>query len=122
MSRASQVLIKKHLFERMEEIEIRVEHQICQIAYCCSWLRAARGENLLKSLRKIFLQGKPFTEDNVFHMKRELGDIIWYWATACMALDLDPYEVINENKSKLEARYGKGFKVEKSEHRKDGDL
>ena len=55
-------------------------------------------------------------------MKRELGDIIWYWATACMALDLDPYEVINENKLKLEARYGKGFKVEKSEHRKDGDL
>jgi hypothetical protein len=39
-----------------------------------------------------------------------------------MALDLDPYEVINENKSKLEARYGKGFKVEKSEYRKDGDL
>jgi hypothetical protein len=35
---------------------------------------------------------------------------------------LDPYEVINENKSKLEARYGKGFKVEKSEYRKDGDL
>ena len=39
-----------------------------------------------------------------------------------MALELDPYEVINENKLKLEARYGKGFKVEKSEHRKDGDL
>ena len=77
---------------------------------------------MLKLLKRFFLQGKPFTEDNIFHMKRELGDIIWYWATACMALGLDPYEVINENKLKLEARYGKGFKVEKSEHRKDGDL
>ena len=84
-------------------------------------LGSESGE-FVEIVKKIFLQGKPFTEDNVFHMKRELGDIIWYWATACLALDLDPYEVINENKSKLEARYGKGFKVEKSEHRKDGDL
>ena len=82
----------------------------------------SEGGEFVEIVKKIFLQGKPFTEDNVFHMKRELGDIIWYWATACMALDLDPYEVINENKSKLEARYGKGFRVEKSEHRKDGDL
>ena len=84
-------------------------------------LTAESGE-FTEVVKKILLQGKPYNEDNVFHMKRELGDIIWYWATACMALDLDPYEVINENKSKLEARYGKGFKVEKSEHRKDGDL
>ena len=76
----------------------------------------------LEIVKKMFLQGKPATEENIFHMKRELGDIIWYWATACMALNLDPYEVISENKSKLEARYGKGFKVEKSEHRKKGDL
>jgi NTP pyrophosphatase (non-canonical NTP hydrolase) len=55
-------------------------------------------------------------------MKRELGDIMWYWATACMALKLDPYEVIKENQDKLEARYGEKFQVDRSEHRKDGDL
>jgi len=55
-------------------------------------------------------------------MKRELGDIMWYWVTACMALKLDPYEVIKENQDKLEARYGEKFKVDRSEHRKDGDL
>ena len=55
-------------------------------------------------------------------MKRELGDIMWYWATACMALKLDPYEVIKENQDKLEARYGEKFEVDLSEHRKDGDL
>ena len=55
-------------------------------------------------------------------MKRELGDIIWYWVTACMALKLDPFEVIEENRKKLEARYGKEFEVKRSEHRKDGDL
>ena len=43
-------------------------------------------------------------------MKRELGDIMWYWITACAALDLDPFEVISENQ-KLEARYGEQLKL-----------
>ena len=73
-------------------------------------------------VKKMFLQGKPPSEDNIFHMKRELGDIMWYWSTACMALDLDPFEVIEENRAKLEARYGEQFEVRRSEYRKDGDL
>ena len=55
-------------------------------------------------------------------MKRELGDIMWYWATACAALGLDPHEVIAENQKKLEARYGEQFEVQRSEIRKEGDL
>ena len=55
-------------------------------------------------------------------MKRELGDIMWYWATACSSLSLDPYEVIHENQVKLEARYGEKFEVQRSEVRKEGDL
>ena len=47
---------------------------------------------------------------------------MWYWTTACASLDLDPFEVINENQKKLEARYGEKFKIERSEVRKDGDL
>ena len=73
-------------------------------------------------VKKIFLQGKPPSEDNIVHMKRELGDIMWYWSTACMALNLDPFEVIEENKAKLQARYGEQFETKRSEHRKDGDL
>jgi len=73
--------------------------------------------------KKIIFQGKPFTEENVFHMKRELGDIMWYWVNACRALNLDPNDVIAENVRKLEARYSGGaFDVYKSENRKDGDL
>jgi NTP pyrophosphatase (non-canonical NTP hydrolase) len=73
-------------------------------------------------VKKMFLQGKPPTEENIFHMKRELGDIMWYWSTACMALSLNPFEVIEENRVKLEARYGDQFAINRSEHRKDGDL
>lgn len=74
-------------------------------------------------IKKIFFQGKEFNPENVFHMKRELGDIFWYWANACRALNLDPNEVIAENVDKLVARYpGGSFDVYYSENRKAGDL
>ena len=84
-------------------------------------LGSETGE-FVEIVKKMFLQGKPPNEDNIFHMKRELGDIMWYWVTACAALDLDPYEVISENQEKLAARYGEKFEVERSEVRKEGDL
>jgi NTP pyrophosphatase (non-canonical NTP hydrolase) len=73
--------------------------------------------------KKMFFQGKPLNEENVFHMKRELGDIFWYWTNACRALGLDPNEVIEENVNKLVSRYPGGvFDVHYSENRKPGDL
>mgnify|MGYP005743409979 FL=1 len=84
-------------------------------------LGSETGE-FVEIVKKMFLQGKPPNEDNIFHMKRELGDIMWYWITACAALNLDPYEVISENQEKLAARYGEKFEVERSEVRKEGDL
>jgi len=73
--------------------------------------------------KKIYFQGKPLTEENVFHMKRELGDVLWYWINACRALNLDPNEVIEENVNKLKARYPGGeFDVHYSENRQIGDL
>ena len=84
-------------------------------------LGSETGE-FVEIVKKMFLQGKPPSEDNIFHMKRELGDIMWYWTTACAALDLDPYEVISENQEKLASRYGEKFEVQRSEVRKKGDL
>jgi len=74
-------------------------------------------------VKKLFFQGKPLTEETVFHMVRELGDIIWYWTNACRALNLDPNDVISENVTKLKARYPSGdFDPFYSENRKEGDL
>lgn len=84
---------------------------------------ASEGGEFNEIVKKIFFQGKPLNEDNIFHMKRELGDIMWYWANACNALGLDPNEVIAENVKKLEARYpGGSFDAHYSENRKAGDL
>ena len=85
-------------------------------------LTAESGE-FTEVVKKIILQGKPYNEDNVFHMKRELGDICWYIAQACMALDTTFDEIIEMNVEKLKARYPGGeFDVHKSENRKEGDL
>ena len=84
-------------------------------------LGSETGE-FVEIVKKMVLQGKPASDDNIFHMKRELGDIMWYWTTACASLGLDPFEVISENQKKLEARYGEKFEINRSEVRKEGDL
>ena len=85
-------------------------------------LSAEAGE-FTEVVKKIIFQGKPVNEDNLFHMKRELGDIMWYWVNACRALKLDPNEVVAENVRKLESRYpGGSFDVYYSENRQQGDL
>ena len=85
-------------------------------------LSAESGE-FNEIIKKMFFQGKPLNEENVFHMKRELGDIMWYWMNACTALGLDPNDVITENVKKLESRYPGGkFDAWHSENRVEGDL
>lgn len=88
----------------------------------CMGLAAESGE-FIEIPKKIIFQGKALTDENVFHMKRELGDIMWYWINACRALRLDPNDVIAENVKKLESRYpGGNFDPYYSENRKDNDL
>jgi NTP pyrophosphatase (non-canonical NTP hydrolase) len=84
---------------------------------------ASEGGEFNEIIKKMLFQGKPFNEDNRFHLMRELGDIAWYWVNACRALGYDPNEVINENVRKLESRYPGGqFDAHYSENRKTGDL
>ena len=83
----------------------------------------AEGGEFTEVVKKIVFQGKPVNDENVFHMKRELGDICWYLAQACMALDTTFDEIIEMNVEKLKARYPGGeFDVHHSENRVDGDV
>ena len=85
-------------------------------------LGAESGE-FTEVVKKIMFQGKPLDADNIFHMQRELGDIMWYWMQGCMALNIDPNEVIQMNIDKLKARYpGGDFDAHYSENRVDGDI
>ena len=67
-------------------------------------------------IKKIFLQGKPYNEENIIHMKKEAGDILWYMSQLCIALDTTFEKLMEINYQKLSARYPEGtFSVYKSE-------
>jgi NTP pyrophosphatase (non-canonical NTP hydrolase) len=84
---------------------------------------SAEAGEFTEIVKKIIFQGKPVNEDNLFHLKRELGDIMWYVAQACLGLNISLEEVIQMNYEKLSARYPEGtFDVFRSENRVEGDL
>ena len=83
----------------------------------------AEAGEFTEIVKKIIFQGKPVTEENLFHLKRELGDIMWYVAQACMGLNISLDDIIEMNVDKLKSRYPGGeFSVKHSEVRKEGDL
>jgi NTP pyrophosphatase (non-canonical NTP hydrolase) len=107
---------------RFQELEIETGANVSLLLTSAIGLSSEGGE-FSEIVKKCVFQGKPLTDETAFHMKRELGDIAWYWINACRALNLDPNDVIAENVRKLEARYPGGeFDVFQSENRKDGDL
>ena len=83
----------------------------------------AEGGEFLEIIKKMIFQGKPWDEDNKEHLIIELGDVMWYVAQACMALDISFDEVIKGNIKKLEKRYPGGhFDIGDSENRAADDL
>jgi len=110
------------LISRLSQLEVEFNADVPRLLTAALGMTAEAGE-FTEVVKKIFLQGKPYNEENVFHLKRELGDICWYLAQACMALDTNFEEVLQMNFDKLSARYPEGtFDVYRSENRVEGDL
>jgi NTP pyrophosphatase (non-canonical NTP hydrolase) len=110
------------LLARMTELEASNDVDVPRLLTAALGMSAEAGE-FTEVVKKILLQGKKHNEESVFHMKRELGDICWYLAQACMALDTNFREIMEMNYEKLSARYPEGaFDVYRSENRKEGDL
>ena len=83
---------------------------------------SAEGGEFTEIVKKMVFQGKPWNEDNREHLIIELGDVLWYVAQACMALEVNFDDVVRGNVKKLEKRYpGGSFSVENSEVRAVGD-
>ena len=84
---------------------------------------SAEAGEFTEVVKKIIFQGKPVTEENLFHLKRELGDIMWYVAQACIGMNISIDEILQMNVDKLADRYPDGsFDVHYSENRAEGDL
>jgi len=83
---------------------------------------SAEGGEFMEIVKKMVFQGKPFSKDNKDHLIIELGDVMWYVAQACMALEVSMDDVISTNVKKLGKRYPEGtFDEFFSENRKAGD-
>ena len=102
--------------------ELNKEVNMPRLLTASCGLGAEAGE-FTEIVKKCIFQGKPMSEDNIYHMQRELGDVMWYWMQGCMALNIDPNKVIQMNIDKLKARYpGGDFDAHYSENRQDGDV
>jgi NTP pyrophosphatase (non-canonical NTP hydrolase) len=111
------------MFYRAKDIESTNENVNVALLLTGAIGIASEGGEFAEIVKKCVFQGKPLDDETVFHAKRELGDIMWYWINSCRALGLDPNEVVAENVNKLKARYPGGeFDVHYSENRKEGDL
>ena len=111
------------MFYRVKDIEVNNPDVNVALLLTGAIGMASEGGEFAEIVKKCIFQGKPLDDETVFHAKRELGDIMWYWVNACRSLGLDPNEVVAENVNKLKARYPGGeFDVHYSENRKDGDL
>ena len=110
----------KSLIDRLGELD-REGANIERLTTASVGLAAESGE-FLEIVKKMVFQGKPWNSDNREHLIIELGDVMWYVAQACMALEVSFDEVIATNVKKLEKRYPEGsFYVYFSENRKAGD-
>ena len=111
-----------HLVRKLEELDNSTEVNLALLLTGLIGI-ASEGGEFAEIVKKCVFQGKPLDEDTIFHAKRELGDIMWYWINSCRALGLDPDSVVEENVRKLESRYpGGSFDVHYSENRQEGDL
>ena len=109
------------LLARLTELEL-ADANVPRLLTAAFGVSAEAGE-LVEIVKKMFLQGKPYTEDNIIHMKKEAGDILWYMSQLCIALDTTFEELMEINYQKLSARYPEGtFDVHRSENRVEGDL
>jgi NTP pyrophosphatase (non-canonical NTP hydrolase) len=56
------------------------------------------------------------------HLKKELGDVMWYVAMMCQSMGWELDDVLQMNIDKLIARYPEGFDVFKANNRQAGDV
>jgi NTP pyrophosphatase (non-canonical NTP hydrolase) len=83
----------------------------------------AEGGEFTEIVKKVAFQGKELSPDVKTHLIKELGDVFWYIAQACLALEVDFQTVVVTNMIKLAARYPEGtFDIFRSENRKEGDI
>jgi len=83
----------------------------------------SEGGEIMEIVKKLVFQGKKWDDETIYHLKRELGDVMWYVVQCLIALDTSMEEIVQMNVDKLKKRYPGGeFDPFYSENREVGDL
>ena len=109
------------LVDRLEYVDRKNIH-VSRILTAGIGLSGEVGE-FNEIIKKALFQEKELDDQTVTHLKKELGDIMWYVAQACISLNSDIEEIIEINMTKLKSRDDKGsFDKDKSNIRKEEDI
>lgn len=113
----------KHTDDFIDSIEVVEENGVdpSRLLTASIGLSGETGE-FNDIVKKCIFQGKEMDEDTVTKLKSELGDVMWYIAQGCIALNTDIEELIDINTAKLEKRYPGGFDEFRSENRAEEDI
>ena len=84
----------------------------------CLGLSGESGETL-DIIKKFVFHEKELDKE---HLKKEIGDVMWYVAMICESVGFDLDDVMQTNVDKLKARYPEGFDTYLANHRKEGDI
>lgn len=100
-----------------------IEHEdwlidIGGVLNACLGLAGEVGE-LNDMIKKWVFHEKELDET---HLKKELGDVMWYVAMMCQSMGWELDDVLQMNIDKLIARYPEGFDVNRANHRQEGDV
>ena len=100
-----------------------IEHEdwlidIGGVLNACLGLAGEVGE-LNDMIKKWVFHEKELDET---HLKKELGDVMWYVAMMCQSMGWELDDILQMNIDKLIARYPEGFDVVKANNRQEGDV
>ena len=113
----------KHTDDFIDSIEVVEENGVdpSRLLTASIGLSGETGE-FNDIVKKCIFQGKEMDEDTVTKLKSELGDVMWYIAQGCIALNTDIEELIDINTAKLEKRSPGGFDEFRSDNRDEDDI
>ena len=99
----------------------RCERQLKDWAEHVNGVMGLTGEagEVVDIVKKGIFHGKGVDME---HLKKELGDVMWYVALICESCGWELDDVMQTNVDKLKKRYPEGFSEYRANHREEGDI
>lgn len=117
--KCSERLYKKLFTRKAEDFHITKDlNDMGSVLNGCLGLAGETGE-VLDMVKKWVFHEKELDKE---HLKKKIGDVMWYVAMLCESFGFDLDEILQMNIDKLMARYPEGFDTDKANNRKPEDV